>query len=221
MKKTLFLSEEFTEEAISESILDEATGKKKWYVEGMFMSVEKKNRNGRMYSESVGDKAMGIYQEEYMDASRSIGELNHPDYLEPNMKFASHKFEKVWKKGKDWYGRALILEGGHGDGNQIITLIKAGVAMGFSTRGSGSATVKKGTKHINEDFRVTTADIVFSPSGIGCEKTKPLHESFINENGEVYREKEEIDSANAEKDLIETHLKDDAISFIKKLKYKK
>ena len=60
---------------ISESI----DGKKNYFIEGIFLQGEIKNRNGRMYPMSVLDREVEKYSEGYIKTDRALGELGHPD----------------------------------------------------------------------------------------------------------------------------------------------
>ena len=69
---------EYTEscEVITEAKED---GKKNYFIEGIFMQGDIKNRNGRIYPSSTLESEMNRYQTEFIDTKRSLGELGHPD----------------------------------------------------------------------------------------------------------------------------------------------
>ena len=54
-------------------------GSKNFYIEGIFMQAERKNRNGRMYPVDVLAKEANRYITEYVMKNRAYGELGHPD----------------------------------------------------------------------------------------------------------------------------------------------
>ena len=63
-------------------IVEEKLGKgKQYFIEGVFLQSELKNRNGRMYPEQTMDKEVGRYIKEYIEKNRAYGELGHPDNL--------------------------------------------------------------------------------------------------------------------------------------------
>jgi len=58
--------------------MDEATGIKSHFIEGIFMSHTIKNRNGRVYPSNVLLPEIARYQKEFVTTSRAFGELGHP-----------------------------------------------------------------------------------------------------------------------------------------------
>ena len=53
-------------------------GEKGYYLEGIFLQGDIKNKNGRIYPIKVLDEEVRRYSKEYIKDSRSYGELNHP-----------------------------------------------------------------------------------------------------------------------------------------------
>jgi len=53
-------------------------GEKNYFIEGVFMQSEKKNRNGRIYKKEGLEKAVEKYITEQVKTGRAVGELNHP-----------------------------------------------------------------------------------------------------------------------------------------------
>ena len=61
---------------ISEDVLNEAgeaTGKKNYFIEGVIMQGDIKNRNGRVYPASTLMKEMARYNKNYVEAKRAYG----------------------------------------------------------------------------------------------------------------------------------------------------
>jgi len=54
-------------------------GQKHYFIEGVFMQAEAKNRNGRVYPMPVMEKELDRYNKEYVKTSRAMGELGHPE----------------------------------------------------------------------------------------------------------------------------------------------
>jgi len=84
---------------IVEEVVDEATGKKDLYISGVFMTEEKKNRNGRVYPSSVMGSAVDKYIKEYVNTGRALGELNHPPTTQINPERVSHLITELKKEG--------------------------------------------------------------------------------------------------------------------------
>ena len=77
------LIKEINEEVnyICEDVLNEEgekTGKKNYFIEGIIMQGDIKNRNGRMYPKDVLQKETQRYNETYVKKNRAYGELGHP-----------------------------------------------------------------------------------------------------------------------------------------------
>ena len=145
-------------------IVEETEGKKNYYIEGVFLQSELKNRNGRMYAESTMDKEVGRYIKEYVEKNRAYGELGHPDTPSINLDRVSHMITSLKKEGTNWIGRAKILDTPMG---QIANgLLDGGANLGVSSRAMGSIqTNNEGIAVVQDDFMLSTAaDIVADPS---------------------------------------------------------
>jgi hypothetical protein len=59
-------------------------------IEGIFAMAESKNRNGRIYPQSIMEKAVSKYVTEQVSKNRAVGELNHPDGPTVNLDKVSH-----------------------------------------------------------------------------------------------------------------------------------
>ena len=53
-------------------------GGKNYFIEGVFMQSDTKNRNGRIYPTNILAKETNRYIKEYVNKGRALGELNHP-----------------------------------------------------------------------------------------------------------------------------------------------
>ena len=141
---------------------NEKTGKKGYYVEGVFAVAEGKNRNGRVYPKAVMEKAVAKYVKEQVNTKRAVGELNHPDGPTVNLDKVSHLITELKMDGDNVMGKARILETPMG---QIVSgLLEGGVQLGVSTRGMGSLEEKNGVMYVKDDFMLNTVDIVQDPS---------------------------------------------------------
>jgi hypothetical protein len=162
------LIKEIVEEVqyISEDVLDEegnAKGKN-YFIEGIIMQGDVKNRNGRIYPKETLMKEMNRYNKHYVEAKRAYGELGHPQGPTINLDRVSHMFTELKEDGSNVVGRAKIMETPMG--KIVKNLIDEGANLGISSRGMGS--LKKNSKGIMEvqnDFMLATAgDIVADPS---------------------------------------------------------
>tara|TARA_B100001175_G_scaffold171106_1_gene145175 strand:+ start:174 stop:842 length:669 start_codon:yes stop_codon:yes gene_type:complete len=137
-------------------------GSKKYSIEGVFMSAEQKNRNGRIYPKLVMEKAVDKYDTEQVSKGRAVGELNHPEGPTVNLDKVSHKIEKLDWSGNNVVGKATVLDTPMG---QIVQgLLEGGVQLGVSTRGMGSLQRNNNAMVVKDDFILNAVDIVQDPS---------------------------------------------------------
>ena len=158
------LISEFNDYAISPVIVEgKEDGKKDYFIEGIFMQSEIKNRNGRIYPKEVIQKEVKRYNKEFVDQDRAFGELGHPEGPTINLDKVSHMITKLEEDGNNFVGRAKILSTPNG---QIVkNLIDDGAKLGVSSRGLGSLESKGNAQYVKDDFQLATAgDIVADPS---------------------------------------------------------
>lgn len=149
-------------------IVEEAKQGKKLYIEGICLQAAVKNRNGRIYPESIMDNEVARYIKEKIQTKTAYGECTHPDTPQINLKEVSHRFINLRKEGTNWIGKALILD--TPNGNIVRGLLDGGCNVGVSSRALGSLKVnQEGVKEVQNDFKlITAADIVSDPSGPDC-----------------------------------------------------
>ena len=151
-------------ETVEYELIEEGAGKpKQYFIEGIFMQSERKNKNGRIYPLPVLEKEVDRYVKEYVEPKRAFGELGHPDGPTVNLDRASHMITELRKEGKNFVGRAKIL--GTPNGNIVKNLIDEGARLGVSSRGMGTLKPEKKAQVVQNDFYLATAaDIVADPS---------------------------------------------------------
>jgi hypothetical protein len=138
-------------------------GKKDYFIEGIFMQSEIKNRNGRVYPKEVMQKEVNRYNKEFVEQDRAFGELGHPEGPTINLDKVSHLITKLEEDGNNYVGRAKILS--TPNGMIVRNLIDDGAKLGVSSRGLGSLEQKGGSQIVKDDFQLATAgDIVADPS---------------------------------------------------------
>ena len=158
------LISEFNDYGIQPVIVEEnEKGGKDYFIEGIFMQSEIKNRNGRVYPKDVVLKEVNRYKKEFVEKQRAFGELGHPEGPTINLDKVSHLITKLDEDGNNFVGRAKILSTPNG---QIVkNLIDDGAKLGVSSRGLGSLEQKGGAQYVKDDFQLATAaDIVADPS---------------------------------------------------------
>jgi hypothetical protein len=139
-------------------------GKKNYFIEGIFMQGDIKNRNGRMYPQQVLAKEVKRYNDAYIAKNRAFGELGHPQGPTINLDRASHMIKELYQDGSNFIGKAKIMDTPMG--NIVKNLMDEGASLGVSSRGMGSLKMnREGTQEVQKDFYLATAaDIVADPS---------------------------------------------------------
>jgi hypothetical protein len=163
------LIKEINEEVnyICEDVLNEEgekTGKKNYFIEGIIMQGDIKNRNGRMYPKDVLQKETQRYNETYVKKNRAYGELGHPAGPTINLDRVSHMFTELKADGSNIVGRAKIMDTPMG--KIVKNIMDEKGVLGISSRGMGSMKPNKdGIMEVQKDFMLATAgDIVADPS---------------------------------------------------------
>ena len=155
-----------SEEAIDvDFVTEEDENKKKsYFIEGIFMQSEMKNRNGRVYPKAILQKEVKRYTEKFINTKRAFGELGHPDGPQVNLERVSHMITELVEDGANFVGRAKIMDTPYG--KIVKNLIDEGAKLGVSSRGMGSLKpVQDGLQEVQSDFYLATAaDIVADPS---------------------------------------------------------
>lgn len=139
-------------------------GEKCYYIEGVIMQGDIKNRNGRVYPKPVLMREMSRYNENYVAKKRAFGELGHPQGPTINLDRASHMFTELKEDGSNVVGRAKVMDTPMG--KIVKNIIDEGGQLGISSRGMGSLKKNnKGIMEVQDDFMLATAgDIVADPS---------------------------------------------------------
>ena len=154
------IAEEIT---LVDFLCEEIEGKKNYFIEGIFLQAELKNRNGRMYPMKTLAREVAKYDENYIQKGRALGELGHPDGPSINLDRVSHKITSLSEDGNNFVGRAKLLDTPMG--KIAKNLLDEGVKLGVSSRGMGSIIKRENCNMVADDFMLATAaDIVADPS---------------------------------------------------------
>ena len=146
-----------------EVLTEDKDGKKATYIKGIFLQTEITNRNGRMYRFDTMNREVSKYNEEFIQRGRALGELGHPEGPTVNLDRVSHKIVELYPEGKNFIGKAKLLETPMG--KIAKNLLEEGVQLGVSSRGLGSLKKEGTTSVVADDFILSTAaDIVADPS---------------------------------------------------------
>jgi len=176
------LIEELDSSNFQMDIVNEAEGKKNYYIRGPFIVAEAKNKNNRIYPASFVEREVNRFIEEKINKHMAGGELNHPSLAEVNPERISHYITELKRDGNVWMGKAKVASTPMG---QIVkNLLEDGYRLGVSTRGLGTVG-KNGI--VESDFKLITVDCVGNPSGPGCfvDPILEAKEYIIMEDGRI------------------------------------
>ena len=138
-------------------------GDKKYFIEGVFLQGNLKNRNGRVYPMEILDKEASRYSKSFIEQKRAFGELGHPEGPTINLERVSHMITSLHREGDNYIGKAKVMDTPYG--KIVKNLIDEGAKLGVSSRGIGSLEEKSGVNFVKDDFQLATAaDIVADPS---------------------------------------------------------
>jgi len=185
----LLIVEDNFDQIKSGIIIDESTQSKKYFIEGVFLQAEQKNRNGRIYPANILEREVDRYTQDYINKNRSLGELNHPKSPSVNPERACHFIKSLQREGNNWIGKSQITSTPVGD--IVKGLFDDGVQLGVSSRGLGTLSERSGVKMVNEDYYMSTIDVVSDPSA---------PEAWVNG---IYEGKEW--AVQGEEDFVENH----------------
>ena len=144
-------------------LAEEKDGKNNYFIEGVFLQAEIKNRNNRMYPFKTLQNEVAKYSENYIQKGRALGELGDPVGPSINLDRVSHKILSLIEEGNNFIGKAQVLDTPMG--NIAKSLLGEGVQLGVSSRGMGSIDKREDCNVVCDDFMLTTAaDIVADPS---------------------------------------------------------
>ena len=175
-------------------------GKPRFFIEGIFLQAELKNRNNRMYPLRTLQKEVAKNSENYIDKGRALGELGHPDGPSINLDRVSHKIISLKEDGNNFIGKAKLLDTPMG--RIAKDLLGEGVKLGVSSRGMGSIRKEENCNVVMDDFMLATAaDIVADPSAPDAfvngimEGKEWVWDNGVLKEAKVAQIKKEIDQA--------------------------
>ena len=180
------------------------------YIKGIFMQSDIKNQNGRVYPFGVLQKQVKHFNQKFVKESRALGELGHPSGPTINLDRVSHLITELQAEGKNFIGKAKIMD--TPNGKIVKNLLESGVRLGVSSRGLGSVkTNKEGVNEVQDDFVLSTVDIVSDPSAPDAFVNGIMEGKEFSLTGEVeYNIQREI------KNTVKTRLEQKKIELFKK-----
>lgn len=190
--------DEIENKVITESI--NGHQQKNYFITGKYLSADEKNGNGRIYPKPIIIKEVNRLNESKIPQNRLIGELEHSNTTTINLERVSHLIKELKMEGNYAIGKSLVLDTPMG--KIAKALIDGGVKLGVSSRGVG--TLKESI--VQNDFVISTIDIVSDPSGKNCFVDGILEskKEWVMENG-ILTEKELEDTLHQVNKIIIEH----------------
>lgn len=125
--------------------------------------ANKRNQNKRRYPKRILVREVKRLQE-LCETKTFLGELDHTFSEQIQLDRVSHVIKGVWMEGEDVFVEFELLD--TPKGMIAKELIKAGVRLGISSRGTGTLLPDKepGEFVVGEDYKMVTFDLVADPS---------------------------------------------------------
>lgn len=194
-------------------------GKEKdYFVKGIFLEAEVKNRNARIYPSETLKREVARYNEEFIKPKRSIFNIDHP--IDGTLKLADAagicvelRYDESEKVA---YGKSKFMNTPTGKIGKV--LIDEGIKLAVSSRGIGS--LQEGNI-VGPDYKLLAIDVVSNPSASRamCDSILESKEYIIDGSGNIV----EMAVENLEKNLAKhgsRQLAEDLSNFISQLKRK-
>lgn len=193
MSQELLIEEFEAETIIEEAVQASGVKEKQYFLEGVCIQSNIKNKNGRVYPKELVRREVDKYIVEKIQKNRALGELNHPESGSINYERVSHKYVSLTESGDNWIGRAQVTTKTP-MGGIVAGLMDCGVIVGTSSRARGSVKLFEGVKVVQGDFAlITPGDIVSDPSAPDAYLTNLMEgKEWVWANGALIEKETEI-----------------------------
>ena len=188
--KILKLLREFAPFEYETETIKDGPNTGKVMMKGILQKAETLNQNGRIYPKPILEREIRNYQK-FIEESRALGELDHPDSSVVELKNASHIIRRAWMEGNTVFGEVEILS--TPSGKILQSLIESGVTLGISSRGVGSTKPDGERQIVQDDFQLICWDFVSEPSTPGAFMMREGREISPREIKELFNKTDRID----------------------------
>lgn len=169
-------------------------------VSAVFQKYGIKNKNGRIYPESVLKREVDRYLKEAVAIGCAVGSIDHPSSLSLSGHDVSHNILDLRWEGATLVGEMkLHVSPGfkrYGicstSGDLAANMIIDGIQIGVSSRGAGNVVEKDGICYVDDTFSLVGWDIVLEPSTPGA---------YVDENPDNLRQYIEVNPAVADTNM--------------------
>lgn len=136
----------------------EESSQKFYYLNGLFIEGETRNHNGRIYPRDEIERAVRSVNEKIASHGPIAGELDHPPGIQINADRVAVAITSMKMDGNNGYGSMRVVPAGLG--LVVEGMIKAGINLGVSSRGTG----RVDSNGRVAEFDIITVDVVINPS---------------------------------------------------------
>ena len=131
---------------------------------GVLFVFDRINKNGRIYPRSEALAAFNSLKRQLDSKAKIVGTLDHPSEQDSDkLTNASHVLEAVSWDEQNKCVRGIVRLLPTRAGNDALALVKSGIPVGISTRGTGNLS-RKGTVLEVSNWKIETFDLVSNPS---------------------------------------------------------
>jgi hypothetical protein len=145
------------------SLISEGKGSGPMKFRGVFSEADRPNGNKRVYNRPLLEREVKKLQSQISDR-RLLGELDHPTDEIVHLGNVSHVITRLSMQGSHVMGEGEVLN--TPAGKVLTELLRAGVKLGISSRGTGSVDLdESGSNYVvGENYNMITFDMVSEPS---------------------------------------------------------
>ena len=131
---------------------------------GVLFVWDRINKNGRIYPRAEALAAFHSLKRQLDSKAKIVGALDHPSEQDSDkLTNASHVLEAVSWDEQNKCVRGIVRLLPTRAGNDALALVKSGIPVGISTRGTGNL-ARKGTVLEVSNWKIETFDLVSNPS---------------------------------------------------------
>lgn len=200
------------------SVIEEAdgSGKKKYFLEGIYAQAEIPNKNKRRYPLPVLEKEINRFTKDHVMQGRAWGELGHPQGPNINLDRACILIKEFKQNRNDFIGKSLVTSTPMGD--IVRGLIDDGAKLGVSTRALGSLKpIDGGLNEVQDDLRLLAVDVVADPSAPNAYVNGIMEEkSFVwDAYRKIFKEQEASDIQHQIKTMTLPEIEDQKVKMFK------
>lgn len=148
------------------TVMEGMDGKGVLKLKGIISEAEKLNKNNRIYPKKILEKEVKRLQKLIEQNGPISGELDHPPTMTVSLKNASHGLTKIWMEGNLVKGEFMVYDTPNCPAGRLASdLIRLGVKVGVSSRGSGNLIpIGESKVEVGENLRIKCWDLVADPS---------------------------------------------------------